>query len=449
MEVIKIDKYLKKVFETPSDEYSEWFGYYNYDTLTTDHSKLLCNRIKEDGVKPHANLYVEVGYYDIQMGEWHHVGKSDSWNWQQGCMAQWLNDKEIIYNSSENNHHVAIIHNIETKENRKINWAIYGITPDGKKSIALDMERAHWCRAYHYESVIDESKDGLIYENDGIFEIDLEANTRKRIISIQDIIALDYRPYFVKAKHWLEHIMINQEGTKFCVLHRFSSITNVYSYKTRLIIVDINTLKMQCVPGWEKTQWSHFGWNHDCFTIYAYPTRDKVNDKDFKPSDIIETIPPQLKKDKVFSLKSFAKSIARKVLTKRLYQILKGGITCYEYYRPINGIYKLQDKFKADPFLIDGHPSFTLDARYMFTDTYPNNRHYQSLYVYDIISKKYLLLGTFYAFYNNTPSSCDLHPKLSRDGNFLVVDSAYDDRHHMMVFRINWDLIREKISRYE
>ena len=31
MEAIKINKYLEKVFETPSNEYSEWFGYYNYE----------------------------------------------------------------------------------------------------------------------------------------------------------------------------------------------------------------------------------------------------------------------------------------------------------------------------------------------------------------------------------------------------------------------------------
>ena len=115
MEVIELSKYLEKVFETPSNEYSEWFGYYTYDTLTTDHSKLLCNRIKVDGIRPRADLNIEIGYYDIQTGEWHHVGNSDSWNWQQGCMAQWLNDKEIIYNSSENNHHISIIHNIELR----------------------------------------------------------------------------------------------------------------------------------------------------------------------------------------------------------------------------------------------------------------------------------------------------------------------------------------------
>ena len=69
-------------------------------------------------------------------------------------------------------------------------------------------------------------------------------NTCKRIISIQDIIAIDSRPYFSKAKHWLEHVMINPKGTKFCVLHRFSPIDDVYRYITRIIIVDIATLTM-------------------------------------------------------------------------------------------------------------------------------------------------------------------------------------------------------------
>ena len=147
----RISKYIKKVFETPSDRFSEWFGYYNYDTLTSNHRKLLCNRIAEDGVPPRADLKVEVGYYEIPFGEWHHVGFSDSWNWQQGCMAQWLNDDEIIYNTSENNHHIAIIYDTRTGNDRKIDWAVYGIMPGGKKSIALDMERAHWCRAYHYQ----------------------------------------------------------------------------------------------------------------------------------------------------------------------------------------------------------------------------------------------------------------------------------------------------------
>ena len=445
MKRIKTSRYLEKIFETPSKDFSEWFGYYNYDTLSSDNTKLLCCRVKEDGMMPRADILVEVGYYDISSGHWYHIGNTDSWNWQQGCMVQWLNDEEVIFNSSEHNHHIAIIHNIKTGAERKIDWAIYGITPDGKKSISLDMERAHWCRAYHYDSVRDLNKDGAIYSGDGIFEINLLNNTRKRIISIQDIIALDSREYFSKAKHWLEHIMINQEGTKFCVLHRFSSLTNVYSYKTRLIIIDLSTLQMQCVPGWEKKQWSHFGWNHDLFSIYAYPSKGKITEKDFEVGEVVETIPPQLKK-KTFSLSSFTKRIVKIVLPRRFFQKLKGGVSSYEYYHNVGGKYCIKECFDAAPFLIDGHPSFTPDGRYMITDTYPDNRHYQRLYVLDIKTKKYLLLGTFYAYYDGTPSSCDLHPKISRNGEYIVIDSAHDNKHHMIVYKLNWELITSKIS---
>ena len=91
MKGYKLSKYVEKVFETSSSEYSEWFGYYNYDTLTSDHSKLLCNRIKEDGVKPRADLKIKVGYYDIPSGEWYHVvslilGTGNRVVWLNGLM---------------------------------------------------------------------------------------------------------------------------------------------------------------------------------------------------------------------------------------------------------------------------------------------------------------------------------------------------------------------------
>ena len=439
MKKIKLSKYVEKIFETPSKEYSEWFGYYNYDTLTSDHSKLLCNRIKEDGISPRADLQIEIGYYDIPSGIWHHVGDSDSWNWQQGCMAQWLNDAEIIYNSSENGHHIAIIYNIKTHSNRKIDWAIYGITPDGKKSFSLDMERAHWCRAYHYESVKDFSKDGLLYEEDGIFEIDLEKNTCKRIISIQDIIALDTRPYFKYAKHWLEHIMINRDGTKFCVLHRFSPQDNVYKYCTRLIIVDAVNLQMQCVKGWEHTQWSHFGWNGNDFAIYSYPMKGQgVSEKDFITT--LRTTKAQVEKNtkagKKASLRGYLRSFINAFLPVTIEKRIRGNISYYQYYKFVNGKYELDHLIKNNQFLIDGHPSFNSEGTYMITDTYPDNTNFQRLYYYNTKSRKVIKLGTFYANYTGNPASCDLHPKLSKDGKYIVVDSAHDDKHHMIVLKI-------------
>ncbi len=441
----RISNYIDKIFETPSENHSEWFGYYNYDTLSSDQTKLLCNRITEDGVSPRSDLPIEVGFYDIPSGLWHHIGYSDSWNWQQGCMLQWLNDDEVIYNASKNNHHIAIIHKISTGDNRILDWAIYGITPDGTKSISLDMERAHWCRAYHYESVVDTSKDGAVYEGDGVFEIDLINNTRKRIIPIQDIIALDNRPYFKEAKHWLEHVMINQEGTRFCVLHRFSPINNVYLYKTRLILVDMQTLKMECIPNWEYTQWSHFGWNNNDFCIYAYPCKIPVSETDFvqKSTSSLNTT-YNLSHNKY--LKQFISKGIHSIIPIRLDDIIRGLRKHYQYYAQYNGQYRIVDRFKNTLFDIDGHPSFVAGGKYVVTDTYPDKNKEQRLVIYNRYNKKYLVLAIFNAYYKGNPASCDLHPKLSRDGKYIVVDSAHDEKHHMLVFKLNWQKIKQKIS---
>lgn len=435
MKGYKLSKYVEKIFETPSSEYSEWFGYYNCDALNSKHTKLLCNRVKEDGVEPRVDLKIEVGYYDIPSGKWHHVGESDSWNWQQGCMAQWLSDDEIIYNSSENNHHIAIIHNIKTGMERKIDWAVYGIMPDGRKSISLDMERAHWCRAYHYQSVEDKTKDGPVYLEDGIFEIDLEHNICKKLISIQDIILLDNRPYFTKAKHWLEHIMINPTGTKFCVLHRFSPIDNVFKYVTRLIIVDVQTLQMECIPNWEKTQWSHFGWDGDNFVIYTYPQIGFGISEEFFNGCSASSKSVKAKK---ISLKTRIAEYIRQFIPQAWEKQMRGFITYYQYYKLNNGHYEQSQVFKHVPFLIDGHPTFISNRKEMITDTYPDKKRVQRLLLLDMNKDKVIELGKFNAYYRGNPASCDLHPKVSKDGQYIVVDSAHDYKHHMLVLKLKY-----------
>lgn len=137
MTKILLSDYIEKVFETNSKDYSEWFGYYNYDTLNYDQSKMLCNRAQFDGLKPERGMSIELGVYDISSGNWTYIGESDSWNWQQGAMLQWLlgkgNENKVIYNCTRNNHNVATIYDIKTHKQKEIDWAIYGITPDGKK----------------------------------------------------------------------------------------------------------------------------------------------------------------------------------------------------------------------------------------------------------------------------------------------------------------------------
>lgn len=448
MKEIKLSKYLSPFFETQSDKVSEWFGYYNYDPLNKDHTRLLCNRSEYEGVAPQKGMKIELGYYDIPNKKWHHIGYSDSWNWQQGAMMQWLpgdgNENKVIYNTSRDNNLISIIHDVETGEDRVIDWAIYGITPDGKKSIALDLERSYWCNAYHYQSVAKEELNVPVVEGDGIFEIDLERNTRKCIVSIQDVLELDPDPDFGELKHWLEHIMISPDGSHFVFLHRFCPKDNMYQYQTRAILAKIDGSLLQVLPEWRDYSWSHFGWNGSKgFSLYSI----KINSLQRAFISATKDMSGETK----VSVKDTIRGLAVKfkgLLPVKLRVMLKGGRSSnmYLYYERTADQYMLKKQWQDELLNIDGHPSFTKDGKYMITDSYPDAEGYQRLVVMNIKNEKILLLGSFYASMKGTPASCDLHPKLSRDNNFITIDSAFDKKHHMLSFQLKWDEIKNIIG---
>lgn len=453
MKKLQFSKYISPVFITPENTGS-WFGYYNYDTLNSDQTKLLCSRTEHDAELPQKGYLIEVGYYDIPSGEWHKIGISDSYSWPQGCMAQWIPGKgkesKIIYNTSDGVKNISIIYDINTKKEKKIDWSIYGITPDGKKSIALIMERSHWCRAYHYESIADTKYEGNVYVEDGIYEIDLDNNSRRKLISIQQIIAIDNEDYFDDAKHWIEHIMISPNGKRFCFLHRFT-IGGLNDYETRLFVSDIDGSNIQCIEGWKEYYWSHFGWNGDnAFTIYSYESNvhSKVIDRYYKAHN------EKCNKEKEnMRLRSSIKKNLRPLyytipnfLRKRIGITLKGPKSYYQYYKLENGCFKLDVCFKNIEFSTDGHPSFTQDGIYMITDTYPHSNKYQDLMVYNLVTKKVIKIGSLFAALWGKPGSCDLHPKLCKNNKYIAVDSAHNGKHHVILFKIDWSKIKEKIG---
>ena len=442
-----ISKYLTPLFET-SDKSAEWFGYYNYDTLNHDCTKMLCNRAKSENSHIAKNDSIELGYYDIPNGEWHKIGESDSWNWQQGAMAQWIpgegNESKVIFNCSRDGHLISKIIDIATNEQREINWSIYGITPDGKKSIALDLERSYWCRAYHYQSVANPKKEGRIVEGDGIFEINLESNTRRLLIDIKEIVALSPDKDFDKMKHWVEHIMINPSGTRFCFLHRFSPVSDVLKYRTRICVADIDGQNLQVIPGWDTYMWSHFGWQGaNNFAIYTY-RRPSI----YKNFDT--TLTTQENSKIFFNLKKQVRNIAllvKKTIPKSFIRRILASNSGYQHYViDSDGKYHLETFWIKPFFNIDGHPSFTSDGKYMLTDSYPDETNRRRLIVFNTENQKGIVVARMPENKVEGNASCDLHPKLSRDNKHIVFDTTFSGKHSMIAFEINWNLIKQELS---
>lgn len=457
MKCKKLSKYIEQIFETPKGSGS-WFGYYNYDAISTDGTKMLCNRTHIDTVKIEKGMTIDVGYYDLSSGLWYKIGESDSFNWPQGCMLQWLsgegNENKVIYNTSKNNHNISCIVDIVTGATRELDWCIYGLITDGKKSITLDMERQHWCRGYHYESVKREELNVPVLEGDGIFEIDLEYNTRKLLIDIDDIISIDKEDYFNIAQHWLEHIMISPNNKRFCFLHRYS-VGRVNNYETRLFIADIDGKNLQIIDRWRNMDRTHFGWDcDDNFTTYAYKSNKhfyiKSHANELKAqAENVNMAMISTSKSKDFFLNgviAHLRSIFPKSLKKEIRIRLHGQQTYYEYFAIENGKFTLKENFILRDFDLDGHPTFTKNGKYMITDSYPDPNQYQRLIVYNKMTKKSIIIARFYAALHAKSGSCDLHPKLCRNNNYVAVDTAYDGSHNMILFKLDWQKIKDVIG---
>jgi len=439
-----LTSYIEKVFETQG-ETADWGGYYNYNFLSEDKTKLLCNRAAFDGRSIEKGDVVEVGYYDIPSGIWHKLDESDSFNWPQATMLQWVpntNNKEVVFNLSNGERLISRVINIETGESRDLAYPIYCLTPDGKKAITLNLERSYWTPAYHYQSVKNEKCNVDVLEGDGIFELDLQTGSIKTIVSLDDVLKLQPDSDFDKGKHWLEHIMINPSGTEIVFLHRYFLPGS--SRLTRMVMANIDGTNAHVVEGWQKFAWSHFGWKTDnSFVMFA---RIATRLSSGYVSSQSNTNPKPISKPSAIAT---AKRIVRKMIASAIPKSIKAKMANhneYQMYEKMEGHYKLKTVYKGKLLDIDGHPSFTLDGKYMITDTYADTKKIRKLLVLNTENGKRMLLGRFYSPFWGTPASCDLHPKMSHDREYVVIDTAYSGKHRMMVLKLNWRRIKEVIG---
>ncbi len=443
-----LSPYIEKIFET-SGEHAEWGGYYNYDFLSADKTKLLCNRSPFDGRKIEKGDTVEVGYYDIPSGEWHCLDKSDSFNWPQATMLQWIpgtENKEVVFNLSKDNHLISRIINIETGEKRDLCYPVYCVTPDGKKAITLNLERSYWTPAYHYQSVVNEACNVDVLEGDGIFALDLKENILTRIVSLDDVIKLKPDEGFEQGKHWLEHIMINPSGTEIVFLHRYNLPGT--GRLTRMVMANIDGTNMHVIDGWKKYAWSHFGWKTDVSFVMFARTASKLT-KAYGTSSHSKSEKQHTRVSAVAKIKGLLRVCYRKTLSPIIPKNFKARLTNdsgYQMYEKTGNEYKRKTEYKGKLLDIDGHPSFSSDGKYMITDSYADDRKYRRLVVMNTENGKRMLLGKFYSPFWGTPASCDLHPKISDDKSFIAVDTAYSKMHRMMVLKIHWDKIKEVIG---
>lgn len=438
-----LSRFAKIVFRTP-EVASHWFGYYNYSPISADGMKMLSHRVHFDGRMIKSDDTAEIGWFSLLDGSWHPVATTHAINWQQGAMLQWLGpdfQSRIIFNDAKNGHFISRIIDLTTMEEREIPWPVYGVSPDGKFSISLQFERSAWCRAYHYESIRNPEWNVPIPEKDGIFYVDLENGSVKRIISIRDVISQLPKGFCENSDaHWLEHIMVNPSATKFCFYHRYGQIDHFHS---RAYIADVTGKHLHLAPLPAYAEPSHLGWKtDDQFMIHVsiHTPRSRQYVK----------IRTEGKKTFLSLIIGLIRRCVRLVIPRKI----RGRILMPNYYvysDDEKGIYKT---FLHHPIAQyeDGHPSFSKDGKWLLTDTYGRGDEVtgegplmRCLLLWHLESDKVFEVGRFYSPFNSCGYRSDLHPRFSRDDRYVVIDSADSGRHQMIMLEIEWDKLAMEI----
>ena len=366
---------------SPNDEYEYFFGYYDKSPWDISGRYMLCLKARDASKEVAPNEPAEILLIDTKNNnEIKVIAETCTWNVQQGCMMQWLGpnfDSEIIFNDFRNNEYCSVILNVFTGEERIINKPVYSVSNDGEFALTLDFSRLHRLRpGYGYSNIEDKTKEQDVPDDYCIWYVDLKNNNSKGLLKYNDFYDFEHREEMNNAEHKVNHIMLNPNGNRFMVIHRWLKNGKKYS---RLVTCNIDGTEMYNLS--DDDMVSHCFWKDDN-TILAFENKKE---------------------------------------TGVGYYLMKDKTKEYEH--------------KWDNISNDGHPSYSPDRRFVVTDSYPNGKRIATIRLLTD-SVQQVIGKVFCPFRYDNDTRCDLHPRWSRDGKKICFDGTFEGRRRLYQVKI-------------
>lgn len=367
-----------------------WFGY--YDKLQFDPSGryVLGQSVDFEHRSPAPSDEIRLGFVDLKDGnKWTEIGTTRAWNWQQGCMLQYLpgSKTDVIWNDRDDREKrfFATILNIRTGKKRTLPHPVYALSPDAKWAIFPDFGRLNDTRpGYGYAGLPDPNAQVAAPDNAGLWRMNLETGRAELLLTFAQVAAIA-NPHedMSGAKHWFNHLLYNTNGTRFTFLHRWRGQKHGTSWSTRMLTATHDGKDVHIIDPYGKT--SHFVWR-DPSHILAWTWHPSHGEKFYVLED---------KTNK-------AEVVGKDVMTRN-------GHCTYVPER--------------------GKPG----TKWILNDAYPDKQRMQPLYLYEVATERVVDLGK----YLSPPEykgewRCDLHPRSSVDGRKVVIDSTHEGKGRQM-----------------
>lgn len=362
-----------------------WFGYYDKLQVDPNGRYVLACEVDTIHRSPTNDDVLKIGMIDLKDGnKWIELGESRAWGWQQGCMLQWIpgSSNEIVWNDLQDGKFVSHVMNVDTRERRTLPKAIYTLSNDGTFALGTEFNRIQNMRpGYGYPGAEDPYADQKAPEAIGIYKMDITTGKVDMLISIKEIASMpnlgesldDYWHYF-------NHLLISPDDQRFIFLHRWRKemyLNNKRAtggFTTRMFTANTDGSDRYMLDPSGNT--SHFIWRDDqSVCMWTKPVGMEAGFYLF--TDKTEKVEP----------------VGEGIMTH------------------------------------NGHNTYlpNTDMEWILNDTYPQGeQRLQSLYLYHVPTRKKVILGEFHEPVKYKGEvRCDLHPRSSRDGRYIIFDSTH------------------------
>lgn len=390
-EKFKVDGEVIRV--SPEDEYEYFYGYYDKSPWDITDRYMICMRVKQAYKSVAPKESGEVVIIDTENNnKVIKIGTTNSWNVQQGCMAQWLGpdfSEKIIYNDFREGKYCSVIFNVKlNKEERVLKRPIYDVSRDGKFGLSLDFSRLHRLRkGYGYSNLPDTTEKELCPKKACIWKVDLETGEVKELLKYEDFAKFEPNETMIGAEHKVNHIMISPNGKRFMVLHRWFQRGRK---NTRLVTVNCDGSDM-------------YNLSDDVFVSHCYWKND---------NEIL--------------------SFLRKKESGDHYYLMKDKTQEYKMLWP--------------ELNTDGHCSYSPDGNLIITDTYPNRKRLAYVFVCKENGEVKRIASVFAPFRYDNDVRCDLHPRWNNKGDKVCIDSVHNGKRGLYIIPIEDDNAEKDIK---
>lgn len=337
--------------------------------------------------------WAQVCIIDLEKDTIKAIYNTKGWGAQLGANVQWIDDDTIVCNDEISGKGVGIKVNIHSCEATILNGPIYGLTPCKNFSFSGDLSLINaMIPGYGIpESMINKKRQKIESSKDeGIWKTNLIDGRTELFMSINDILnSLPEDSPFKNAKTYIFNVKVNSKGDKLFVVMFAKSVPYRIGRTLQLVTIDLKTKAVNLSLSEEI--WGKGG---------HHPNWMRNTD------DIVMNLKLGTKKMKFVKFPSSGGDIG----------IVAPGV------------------------LGGGHPSISLDGRFLLTDSYTSEGFMDAegkvpIRLIDLETNSEIELCRVYTNKLEGPRRVDPHPVWSFNDNYIVFNAVIGGARQVMLFK--------------